>query len=84
MTRCLDAAARLFLRYGAMHKEKSEALDGALASLATITRSTKALISLQFIDPQESKGYASYKREQANLEQHARRLQGSVARYMAE
>ena len=84
MTRCLDAAPRLLLRDGAMHKEKSEALDAARASLSIITSSTKSLLPLQFTDQQESKGYALYKREQTNLEQHARRLQGSVARYNAE
>ena len=32
-TRCLDAAVRLFLRAGAMHKTKSEALDETPSTL---------------------------------------------------
>ena len=79
LTRCMDAAVRLCLRTDAMHKAKSEALEETLSTLAEISSTTKPLLSLTYIDPQENKEYGLYKREQANLEQHARRPQGSIA-----
>ena len=49
MARVMDAAVRLYLRHTAMHKEKAENLDGALATLAENSAQITALVFVHFL-----------------------------------
>ena len=91
LARYLDAACRIFLKYTAepvtrsdSARDKSFSLDRALAQMSWLAEQLNVHVIVKNINPETSKEFGAYRREQSQLGMLARRVQSTLSRYAAE